>query len=75
MSEAKPLGGRILTPTFLFCLLVIAAGGYYIYLRFLYGIGAVANLNDGYPWGIWIFYDMVTGSAFACGGFQAWKMR
>ena len=69
MSEAKPLGGRILTPTFLFCLLVIAAGGYYIYLRFLYGIGAVANLNDGYPWGIWIFYDMVTGSAFACGGY------
>ena len=69
MSEAKPLGGRILTPTFLFCLLVIAAGGYYIYLRFLYGIGAVANLNDGFPWGIWIFYDMVTGSAFACGGY------
>ena len=69
MSDAKPLGGRILTPTFLICLLVIGVAGYYTYKRFLLGIGAVANLNDGFPWGLWISYDVVVGSAFACGGY------
>ncbi len=69
MSDAKPLGGRILTPTFLVCLLVIGVAGYYTYKRFLLGIGAVANLNDGFPWGLWISYDVVVGSAFACGGY------
>ncbi len=69
MSDAKPLGGRILTPTFLVCLLIIGVAGYYTYKRFLLGIGAVANLNDGFPWGLWISYDVVVGSAFACGGY------
>jgi Ni/Fe-hydrogenase subunit HybB-like protein len=36
----------------------------------LFGLGAVTNLNDGYPWGIWVVVDVVIGSAFACGGFS-----
>ena len=32
-------------------------------LRFAFGLGAVAGLNDGYPWGIWIAFDVVTGTA------------
>jgi Ni/Fe-hydrogenase subunit HybB-like protein len=38
--------------------------------RFLFGLGAVTALNDGYPWGIWVVFDVVIGSAFACGGFS-----
>ena len=26
-------------------------------------------LSDGYPWGMWIVYDVVTGTAIACGGY------
>ena len=26
-------------------------------------------LNDGYPWGLWIAFDVVTGTALACGGY------
>jgi formate dehydrogenase iron-sulfur subunit len=37
--------------------------------RFVYGIGAVANLSDGYPWGVWIALDVLTGIALASGGF------
>jgi Ni/Fe-hydrogenase subunit HybB-like protein len=37
--------------------------------RFLAGLGAVANINDGYPWGIWIAFDVVTGTALGCGGY------
>ena len=39
-------------------------------VRLFYGLGSVTNLNDGYPWGIWIVVDVMIGSAFACGGFS-----
>jgi Ni/Fe-hydrogenase subunit HybB-like protein len=29
----------------------------------------VANLNDAYPWGFWIGFDVLTGVALAAGGF------
>lgn len=37
--------------------------------RFLVGLGQSTALNDGYPWGLWIAFDVVTGSALACGGY------
>jgi hypothetical protein len=27
------------------------------------------GLSDGYPWGLWIAFDVVTGTALACGGY------
>ena len=29
--------------------------------RFIFGIGAVTNLNDQYPWGLWIGIDVAAG--------------
>lgn len=37
--------------------------------RFWVGLGASTGLSDGYPWGIWIAFDVVTGTALACGGY------
>ncbi len=37
--------------------------------RLLFGIGAATNLNDQYPWGIWIAIDVASGVALAAGGF------
>jgi Ni/Fe-hydrogenase subunit HybB-like protein len=37
--------------------------------RFAAGIGAVSGLTDGYPWGVWIAFDVVTGTALGCGGY------
>lgn len=37
--------------------------------RFAFGLGASTALNDGYPWGLWIAFDVVTGTALACGGY------
>jgi len=37
--------------------------------RLIWGLGAVTNLNDQYPWGIWIGIDVATGVALAAGGF------
>jgi Ni/Fe-hydrogenase subunit HybB-like protein len=36
--------------------------------RFSVGL-RMTNMSDRYPWGIWIAYDVVTGTALACGGY------
>lgn len=70
MNNGKPLGGKIFTGTFRFFLIMALIGLVFIAKRFIYGIGSVTNLNDGYPWGIWIAYDVVIGTALACGGYS-----
>ena len=64
-----PLGGKLVTP-FTVGLGVMAFAAFAVLaVRFVFGLGSVTNLSDGYPWGIWIAYDVVVGSAFACGGY------
>ena len=72
MSEhrAEPVGGPLIFNRFM-KFLVIFLGLWVLILlyRFLTGIGTVSGLTDGYPWGIWIAFDVVTGTALACGGY------
>jgi Ni/Fe-hydrogenase subunit HybB-like protein len=65
----RPLGGNLLTPFTLLLGTLAAIAAVILLYRFFYGLGAVTNLSDGYPWGIWIAYDVMVGSAFACGGY------
>ena len=69
MSTHKPLGGKFFTGPFIFFLIVFLIGLYFIVERFIVGMGPVSNLNGGYSWGIWVVYDVVIGTAFACGGY------
>jgi formate dehydrogenase iron-sulfur subunit len=46
-----------------------AVGLALIAFRFAFGLGAVTNLSDGYPWGFWIGMDILAGIALAAGGF------
>lgn len=69
MKTAQPLKGKILTPTFLICGLLFLISLVFMAKRFIYGLGAVTNMNDGYPWGIWIAFDVVIGTALGCGGY------
>jgi len=52
-----------------FLLLLGGAGTIAAVARFALGLGAVTNLNDGYPWGLWITFDVICGVALAAGGF------
>jgi Ni/Fe-hydrogenase subunit HybB-like protein len=66
---AIPLRGRFFTPGVKVVAAVAALGiGVYLY-RLLAGLGAVTNLNNQYPWGIWIAIDVACGVALAAGGF------
>ena len=68
-SHAAPVERRFFTPGVIVLLLVAAAGLIAGLGRFLFGLGAATNLNDQFPWGIWIAIDVATGVALAAGGF------
>ena len=69
METKQPLGGRVLTGPFAFFLILFLIGAFFTAKRFMLGIGAVSNMSDGYPWGIWIALDDGLGTALACGGY------
>lgn len=39
------------------------------FLRFSRGLGAVSNLSDQFPWGLWIGFDLLCGVGLAAGAF------
>jgi Ni/Fe-hydrogenase subunit HybB-like protein len=69
-ASPAPVGGSLVNAVTLICGVLIALMAAVLVVRFLFGLGAVTGLNDGYPWGIWVVVDVVIGSAFACGGFS-----
>ena len=69
-AAPAPVGGNLANAATLVSGVLIAVMAAVLLVRFIFGLGAVTNLNDGYPWGIWVVVDVVIGSAFACGGFS-----
>lgn len=68
VSELKPKG-KFLTPFNIISIPIMLLGLVLIVIRFIYGIGAVTNLTQETPWGLWIGFDVVTGVAFAGGAY------
>ncbi|MFZ2322598.1 MAG: Ni/Fe-hydrogenase cytochrome b subunit [Ignavibacteriaceae bacterium] len=64
-----PVKHKYFTPG-VFVLVVLAINGLVFLMgRFFFGLGAVTNLNNQYPWGLWIGVDVAAGVALAAGGF------
>lgn len=68
LSELKPKG-KWLTPFNIISIPIILIGLGMMVLRFWKGLGAVTNLTQEVPWGLWIGFDVVTGVAFAGGAY------
>jgi len=68
-EESAPVGGPLVTSPVLLLASLIVVGVIAVLWRFTAGLGATTNLNDGYPMGLWIAFDVVTGTALACGGY------
>jgi len=65
----RQVGVRFFTPgTKVLFGLMLAGLAAYVY-RLMAGIGAATNLDNQYPWGIWIAVDVASGVALAAGGF------
>ena len=69
VPSPQPVGGPILTKPFRFLAVLFGIGALLILVRLAIGLGGITAMNDGYPWGLWIAFDVVTGTALACGGY------
>ena len=52
-----------------FLIILTAVGAVAALARFVFGLGVTTNLNDTYPWGLWISFDVVTAVPLAAGAF------
>ncbi|MCC6131592.1 MAG: Ni/Fe-hydrogenase cytochrome b subunit [Acidobacteria bacterium] len=57
------------TPADVIIGLILLAGIPVIIYRFVAGLGAVTNLDQTTPWGLWIGLDVASGVALAAGGY------
>jgi Ni/Fe-hydrogenase subunit HybB-like protein len=68
-EKAAPVANKFFTPGMKILTTVMVVGvGVGLY-RFAMSLAAVTNLNDQYPWGLWIGIDVASGVALAAGGF------
>lgn len=68
LSELKPRG-KWLTPFNVISIPVILTGIVLMVIRFTHGLGAVSNVTQEVPWGLWKGFNVVTGVAFAGGAY------
>lgn len=71
MEEMKPvpMKKKYFTPIVIALVVLAINGALFLLARFAFGIGAVTNLDNQHPWGIWIGLDVAAGVALAAGGF------
>jgi len=68
-TPARPVEGKLLTPPIKIMLVLWAAATVAGFFRFVQGLGATTAMNDGFPWGLWIAFDVVVGTGLASGGY------
>lgn len=64
-----PVKQKYFTPGVIVLCVIALNGLIFLMGRFLFGLGAVTNLSNQYPWGLWIGVDVAAGVALAAGGF------
>ncbi|HQF43611.1 MAG TPA: polysulfide reductase NrfD, partial [Ignavibacteriaceae bacterium] len=64
-----PVKHKFFTPGVVGLIIIAVNGLVFLMGRFFFGIGSVTNLNNQYPWGLWIGVDVAAGVALAAGGF------
>ncbi len=65
----EPVGGPLWTRPMQVLTAIFVAGLAVTLYRFVFGIGAVANLNDGYSWGAWKPISIIVFTSMASGGY------
>ncbi|MGE5805423.1 MAG: NrfD/PsrC family molybdoenzyme membrane anchor subunit, partial [Ignavibacteria bacterium] len=73
MHHFKPsqVPHKFFTPGVIVLAIIALNGLVFLAGRFFLGIGSVTNLNNQYPWGLWIGVDVAAGVALAAGGFTS----
>jgi Ni/Fe-hydrogenase subunit HybB-like protein len=50
-------------------IVIMVLGLYSTFIRYFRGLGAVSNMSDQFPWGLWIGFDLLCGVMLAAGAF------
>ena len=61
-APARPVEGKFLSTPIKIMLALWALGTVAGLFRFTQGLGAATAMNDGFPWGIWIAFDVVVAA-------------
>ncbi|MGD9488456.1 MAG: NrfD/PsrC family molybdoenzyme membrane anchor subunit [Calditrichaceae bacterium] len=69
MIKPARIEKKFFTPGVIFLTILAVNGLIFALMRFVFGLGAVTNLDNQHPWGIWIGIDVAAGVALAAGGF------
>ena len=69
LHNPVPIKHKFFTPGVIALIIIALNGLVFLMGRFFFGIGAVTNLNNQFPWGLWIGVDVAAGVALAAGGF------
>ena len=69
MASDAATAKKVITPFNIVAGAIVVIGIVITILRFTKGLGAVTNLDDNNPWGIWIGFDLLCGVALAAGGY------
>jgi Ni/Fe-hydrogenase subunit HybB-like protein len=68
IAELKPRG-KIFTPFNIISAPILALGIILVIYRLIHGLGSVVTEAPGFPWGIWIGFNVMVGVAFAGGAY------
>jgi Ni/Fe-hydrogenase subunit HybB-like protein len=69
-AHPKPIGGALLDRPMIALLALFGIAEAVISYRFVAGIGAVSNMNDGYAWGIWEPVNVVVFTGIGAGAYS-----
>lgn len=58
----------LFTPWNVIAGIILLFGFYAMVYRLIFGLGPATNLNNDYPWGLWIAFDILAGIALAAPG-------
>ena len=67
--ELRPKSKSVFTPFNIISVPIMLIGLVIIVIRFAKGLGAVTNLSQEFPWGLWIGFDVLIGIALAGGAY------
>ena len=68
-AHPRALGGPYFDRTFLLLLAIFGIAALVMAYRFVFGVGAVSNMTDGFTWGIWEPVNVVVFTGIGAGAF------
>jgi Ni/Fe-hydrogenase subunit HybB-like protein len=68
-AHPRAVGGRLLAFPMLPLLAVFGVSTLVMAYRFVYGVGAVSNMTDGFTWGIWEPVNVIVFTGIGAGAF------